>query len=1203
MNGFFDLPTQSKSVQPKTIRGAIGCDACGLHKKVLSPKIPPTGEGLLRTLIIGEAPGETEDKLNNAFVGDTGHFLRKCFRTMGYDLDRDFWKTNAVACRTATDKGTNRTPTTRELKACEFMWRSAIQKYQPKYIILFGAKAVEAFFMNRTQPISTNLSIGRWRKLCIPDVQIKAWIIPLYHPSFVIRNPDAESIFKLDLKWAMEQINSNLPDIEEIDYSQKIKCLTNVDEVLNLLKTIKDQKPTIAFDYETTGIRPYFPGHSIVSTAVAIYGEDLAYSFPGNYPGAWESGQLDRVNTAWRRVLSDPDILKVAQNIQMEHPWSKIIIGEEPKGWYWDTMVFSHIVDERPQFTGLDFQTFINWGYEYGGEVSKYKKAAPGTKFNSMQKCPLNELLKYNGLDAYFTMRLAEKQWDFLDKGNKESEAASRAYDLFHKGILTFSDMEMTGITVNTEYYQDTQVKLEKRLSFLEKQLLRTSEANLFKSKMGRDINLGSPDDLKKLFFDYLGIKSVKRTEKDNESVDKDVLESLDLPFAKNLVKKRQLDKLKTTYIDGILELQVDKKLHSNFNLHLVRTYRSSCIAKGTIIEVVRDVSKFSKGIPIEDIKEGDFVYCYDNNLKPAIRKVLWAGKTGVKKVIRIHWQSGQKWKKRGYLDLTPEHLVRTVSGKYVEAQNLLKFDLRGANQSKKSPKFSVLSMGRTTGDDRVYFTGNIPIADQVLVYDQLIEKLELGDIVHHKDENHFNNIPNNLEKRTKNSHCALHMNKVPKETLRLRGTITMKKLHKEGKITYKIGKENHNYKKISRYQLLKLLVIGKGVVTGRKEFDFSTFKYHSKLEKIDLFVVKSRWDRNGKFISKNKLINILKQGPSAAIELLGFNYYKTQRLSKIYGVYYQRKWGNQFGSFTTKNHIIIKIEDINLFSEVYDIQVEEFSNFIANEICVHNSDSPNLQNIPKRDKEAMIMVRGGMIPSPGNIILAADYGGHEVGIIACYSKDKVLMKEREQGADIHQEWSDFLQLSGFDAKTHRFDAKNAFVFAEFYGSYFKNIHADLVSRGYHDLPMMRVQKAEQEFWKKYKGVKKFQEELINSYKRNGYVEMMHGFRRRGFLKKNEIINTVIQGTAFHCLLESCNRLNDLRIKEEWKSKWIGEIHDEILGDIHPDELKYIANTTKRVMTEDILKNNPWICIPLISEISVTEIDGPWHTKKDYSES
>jgi len=840
MTGFFEVPKTKLSVA-KSSRGAVGCDACGLHRNAVSPKIPPTGEGKLKTFILGEAPGETESRLNNQFVGETGHFLRKCFRTLGYDLDRDFWKTNALECRPTTDKGSNRTPTNKEIKCCEPRWKASIQKFQPKYILLFGGKAVEAFFMNRSQPITTNLSISRWRKLCIPDIQTKAWVIPLYHPSFVVRNPDAESIFKLDLQWAMEQIASGLPEIEEVDYAKKIKSLTNLDDILGLLQSIKTDKPTIAFDYETSGIRPYYPGHRIVSISAAIYGEDVGYSFPYSYPGVWESRQLEAINKAWRGVLADPEILKVAQNIQMEHPWSKIIIGEEPKGWYWDTMVCSHVIDERPAYTGLDFQTFLNWGYEYGGDVAKYKRAVPGTKFNTMHKCPLPELLNYGGLDAYFTMRLAEKQWDFMDKGNKESTAAKRAYELFHPGVLALSDMEMEGIPVNVEYYQDTQAKLEKRLIFLEKQILRTPEAKLFKSKMNREINPASPDDLKKLLFEFLGIKSVKKTAGDNESVDKDVLESLDIPFAKDLVKKRKLDKLKTTYIDGILDLQVDRKLHPNFNLHLVRTYRSS-------------------------------------------------------------------------------------------------------------------------------------------------------------------------------------------------------------------------------------------------------------------------------------------------------------------------------------------------------------------------SDSPNFQNLPKRDKESMAMVRGGIVPSPGNMIAEADYGGHEVGILTCYSKDPILMKERKEGTDIHQEWADFLQLKGFDTKIMRFDAKNAMVFALFYGSYFKNIHADLVSRGYVDLPLMRVQKAEQEFWRKYRGVKKFQEGLIASYKKNGYVEMMHGFRRRGFLTKNEIVNTVIQGTAFHLLLWSVNRLNQIMKEENWKSRLIGQIHDSIIEDIFPDEKEHVLSTTQRVMTKDILKDHPWINIPLISEISLTEIDGAWYTKQDYSE-
>ena len=830
MSGFFDLP---KSNLPKTIKGATGCDACNLRYQVQSPNIPPTGQGRLNTFVLGEAPGEQEDKLNNQFVGETGYFLRRCLRTLGYDLDTDFWKSNVLACRPMTDKGSNRPPSSKEIKACAPNWRLAIKQFQPKNIILFGGKAVEAFFMNRTQPITENLSISRWRRLCIPDNETNAWIFPLYHPSFVVRNPDAEFIFKLDLKWAMEQIEyrkGSVPDFP--DYATKVISITNFDELMGLLKKIKEQKYTIAFDYETSGIRPFHPGHNIWSTSIAVYGEDVSYAFPYSYPGWWESGQLEALKLVWGEILSNPEILKVAQNIQMEHPWSKLIIGTEPQGWYWDTMVHSHIIDERPKFTGLDFQVFMRYGYEYGGDVAKYKKTVPGSKFNTMHKCPLTSLLSYNGLDSYFTMKIATSQWSQLGDRAPEAVANNRAYELFHKGVLTFADMEEEGIPVDVEYYQDTVAKLDKRLVFIEKQLLRSPEALLFKAKEGRDINLASPDDLKKLLFQYLNLPSIKKTVLDNDSVDKDVMESLDLQFAKDLVKKRKLDKLKTTYLEGILNLQVDRKIHPNFNLHLVRTYRSS-------------------------------------------------------------------------------------------------------------------------------------------------------------------------------------------------------------------------------------------------------------------------------------------------------------------------------------------------------------------------SSDPNFQNLPKRDKESMTMVRGGIIPSKGGQLIEADFGGHEVGVIACYSKDPVLLKERRDGVDIHKEWADFLQVS-------RFDGKNGFTFALFYGSYYKNIHADLVSRGYHDLPMMRVQKAEQEFWKKYRGVKKFQEQLIEFYKKNGYVEMFHGFRRRGFLTKNEIVNTPIQGTAFHLLLWACWKLNEIGKEEKWKAKLIGQIHDSMLINSPPNETSHVVEITKRVMTKDILVDHPWIIIPLISDISITGIDEPWHLKKDY---
>ena len=75
------------------------CLECGLFKTCKSPKMPVTGEGRKKCLIIAEAPGEEEDFQNTQLVGRAGSLLRGRLEERGLDLDLDFWKTNALACR------------------------------------------------------------------------------------------------------------------------------------------------------------------------------------------------------------------------------------------------------------------------------------------------------------------------------------------------------------------------------------------------------------------------------------------------------------------------------------------------------------------------------------------------------------------------------------------------------------------------------------------------------------------------------------------------------------------------------------------------------------------------------------------------------------------------------------------------------------------------------------------------------------------------------------------------------------------------------------------------------------------------------------------------------------------------------------------------------------------------------------------------
>lgn len=96
-------------------------------------------------------------------------------------------------------------------------------------------------------------------------------------------------------------------------------------------------------------------------------------------------------------------------------------------------------------------------------------------------------------------------------------------------------------------------------------------------------------------------------------------------------------------------------------------------------------------------------------------------------------------------------------------------------------------------------------------------------------------------------------------------------------------------------------------------------------------------------------------------------------------------------------NHVITKIEHLNISVPVYDITVPKTNCFIANGICVHNCQNPNLQQVP-RTKDVRSIYKA---PS-GRLFFEADYSQLELRIAADYSNDQTMLKIYNEGGDIH---------------------------------------------------------------------------------------------------------------------------------------------------------------------------------------------------------
>jgi hypothetical protein len=816
----------------------------------------------------------------------------------------------------------------------------------------------------------------------------------------------------------------------------------------------------------------------------------------------------------------------------------------------------------------------------------------------------------------------------------KINPKTSEAYQLFHDGTLALQRAESAGIRVDMDYVNEKKIHLTRKINRLENEFKETKFYKEWETATKGKLNINSDAQLRNFLYNVKKLKPAKLTASGVGSTDGEALAQLNIPELNILADKAKIERLRDTNLDGFAREQVNGYLHPFFNLHLARTFRS-CVAKGSLVLAVRDFLSYPKGVPIEEIREGDYVYCFDNNLNPAIRKVLWAGKTGHREVIRVYYSIHGRGK--GYVDVTPEHLIRLIDGSYVQAQNLIG-DFRTKDDDKHIAKIRTLSCARK--DDKLSFTGHLKggkgIHEHRLIYSQLIGDLNDSDLVHHENEIHLDHTPSNLIKMTASEHATLHViNTLQSPISRINNKISIQKSKEAGvyKRSARRGADAFNYLGLSKYTCYRILAMSAGQMT-KAEYDFSVFKKYVKSHEIDIQEVKLRYDVHGKYIWKSKLKELSKLGRPAVSKIIGHNYYRLIQLYTLYDIDTKRKWANQFGSFVPGNHTITKIEWIKEIVDVYDIEVEDYHNFFANEICVHNSSSNiNFQNIPNRDEESMQVCRRALFARPGNQLMEVDTSGMEVRISACYHKDPTMIKYiKDPKSDLHRDMAqqifllDNLDKKNPDHANLRFIAKSAFVFAQFYGDYYKNCAINIVSN-WCKLPQSRwkagqgipfeggtisdhmiskgiksfdaftdhLKDIEDNFWGvRFAEYAEWKERWYKTYLKYGYLDMYTGFRCSGVISRNDCINYPVQGAAFHCLLWSLIQIDRIQREENWDTRLVGQIHDSLVLDVHPDEAEHVYKTIRRVMCEDLPNAWKWISVPIDVEAKISPAGDSW---------
>jgi DNA polymerase-1 len=246
------------------------------------------------------------------------------------------------------------------------------------------------------------------------------------------------------------------------------------------------------------------------------------------------------------------------------------------------------------------------------------------------------------------------------------------------------------------------------------------------------------------------------------------------------------------------------------------------------------------------------------------------------------------------------------------------------------------------------------------------------------------------------------------------------------------------------------------------------------------------------------------------------------------------------------------------------------------------SSDNPNLQNIPVRTERGRYIRKAFVPRDEHHILLSADYSQIELRIVASISKDPNMCEAFRLGKDIHTATA--AKVYGIDeaevTKEMRYKAKSV-NFGIIYGQGAFGLAENIgVSR-------TEAKQLIDNYFREYSSIKKYMDDTINFARDNGYVQTLLGRKRwlrditssnavvRGFAERNAI-NAPIQGSAADMIKVAMIDIQKELKKQNFKSKMILQVHDELIFDVEKSELETI-----KPIIENHMKNAMPLDVPL----------------------
>lgn len=354
---------------------------------------------------------------------------------------------------------------------------------------------------------------------------------------------------------------SELPEEEQGNHRRSIDktphqyTITQTEEDVRLYLDKRKPNNPICIDLETTGLDPMTANP--IGIALSHQGGTGIY-IPVN-PNSHKD-ILEKLS--WiRSYLTHPDIHKIGQNAKYDFLILKRF-GIDVSPLSFDTMIGAFVVNSAQPINMDDLsEKYLNYT-----PIPITDLIGSGKSQKNMTEIPLEKVAEYGTEDADITYQLFEKISAELEHVNGTIYCNEIEFPL----VDVLTTMEFNGVKIDKKFLEDFSEDITKMLLGFQKEIYNHA---------GMEFNINSTKQLSDILFSQLGLPPQKKT-KTGYSTDVSVLESLRFahPIIEHLLNYRQVDKLRSTYVDTLPTLINPNtgRVHSTFSQTVASTGRLS---------------------------------------------------------------------------------------------------------------------------------------------------------------------------------------------------------------------------------------------------------------------------------------------------------------------------------------------------------------------------------------------------------------------------------------------------------------------------------------------------------------------------------------------------------------------------------------------------------------------------------------------------